>query len=64
MARSYSRDDWDLLAELARAQLDPSAPSTLLSVYWRAQMQDKPSEALAILKDARSRGVQLPIDAP
>ena len=64
MAEAYFRTDWDQLGDLARSRLDPTDPSTFLKAYWRARMQHKESEALAIVKDARSRGIPVPIEVP
>jgi tetratricopeptide (TPR) repeat protein len=64
MAQAYFRTDWDQLGDLARSRLDPTDPSTSLKAYWRARMQHKESEALAIVKNARSRGIPVPIEVP
>jgi hypothetical protein len=64
VAQAYFRTDWDQLGDLARSRLNPTDPSTILKGYWRARMQDKESEALVILKDARTRGISVPIEVP
>jgi hypothetical protein len=64
MAKAYFRSDWDRLGDLARSRLDPSDPSTILTAYWQARMQDRESEAFSIVKDARARGIPVPIEPP
>jgi hypothetical protein len=64
MVKSYFRNDGDNLGDLARARLRPYDASTILAAYWRARMQDREAEALAILKDARAGGIPVPIEIP
>ena len=64
ISKSYLRDDWENLGDQARAKLRAYDPSTVLTAYWKARMQERPTEALAVIKAAREGGVPVPIEIP
>jgi hypothetical protein len=64
VAKAYGESELDLLEGEIDARLRPYDPSETLNAYLRAIMENKGSVAIKIAKDAKSRGIPLPVDNP
>ena len=64
VAKSYLKNDVDLLEDEITARLEPYDSTMALKAYWRARMEKKENVALKIVKDAKSMGIPLPIEVP
>jgi hypothetical protein len=64
VAKLYLMKDTDMLEDEIRARLRPYDSTVSLKAYWRARIENKENEALEIVKDAKAKGIPLPIDAP
>ena len=64
VAKSYLKNEVDLLEDEITARLEPYDSTVALKAYWRARMEKKENVALKIVKDAKSMGIPLPIEVP
>jgi hypothetical protein len=64
VAKSYLGYEASRIAEAIDAKLQPYDAAAVLEAYWAALMQDKESEGLRILSEARARGVPISIEMP
>jgi hypothetical protein len=64
LARTWLASEREELLGQISAKVAPFLATSQLRAYWKARMRDQGEAARAILAEAQSRGIPLPITAP
>jgi hypothetical protein len=64
VAKAYTEEETIRLEDEIDAKLRPYDPTATLISYWKALMANNEREAIEIVKEAKARGVPVPIETP